>query len=128
VDDCKTAGTSLPVDLPQIWRIRFDLIEQAGGPSLPRKNKLTRGERTRTLFNVWGLLFGPLYYLVKGMWRKALLFWLPSLLLVLIEVAFPDVDLGPLDRGVGLATAALCALRANVDYYKKMVLHDNGWW
>ncbi|GJI95364.1 hypothetical protein RugamoR57_20820 [Duganella caerulea] len=129
VDDCKTAGTSLPSDLPQIWRIRFDLIELAGGPNLPRKKKLTSSERMRTQFNVWAFLFGPLYYLAKGMWRKALAYWLIGfMLLFVVEVTMQDIDWTLLEKAVGIATTALYALRANIDYYKKMVLHDNGWW
>lgn len=35
------------------------------------------------------------------------------------------------DAGNGIATgaaAALFGIRANIDYYKKIVLRQNGWW
>lgn len=129
MDSCKTGTRPMSADLPQIWRIRFDLIEMAGGPALPRRKELSRGERVRTLFNFWAFLFGPLYYLTKGMWRKALVYWLPGvMLLLLLDAVAPNVDWDALQRAVGIGTTVLCALRANVDYYKKMVLNDNGWW
>jgi len=28
----------------------------------------------------------------------------------------------------GLVSSVIFATRANIDYYKKMVLEDNGWW
>lgn len=29
---------------------------------------------------------------------------------------------------LGYGVSAVFAIRANIDYYKKMVLGDNGWW
>lgn len=31
-------------------------------------------------------------------------------------------------NALGYGVGALFAVRANIDYYKKMVLGDNGWW
>jgi len=53
------------------WKIKFELIEKAGGVKLPNAKNLPFGERMKVRFNVWGFLFGPFYYLVKGMWKKA---------------------------------------------------------
>jgi len=129
MDNCETGNRAAQADLPQIWRIRFDLIERAGGPALPRKKTLSASERFRTLFNFWALLFAPFYYLFKGMWRKALTYWLPGfLLLSLLDAVAPDIDWDLVKRAVGIGTAILFTLRANIDYYKKMVLNDNGWW
>ncbi|MYM93375.1 hypothetical protein [Duganella vulcania] len=50
------------------------------------------------------------------------------MLVILLEVTMPGIDWAPLQKAAGMATTALYALRANIDYYKKMVLHDNGWW
>lgn len=53
-----------------IWQERFELIEKAGGPKLPLIRTLSFKERLK-MFNVMGFFFGPFYYFVKGMWKKA---------------------------------------------------------
>jgi hypothetical protein len=132
--NCTACGTTMPpADLPddisQIWRIRFDLIEKAGGRGLPMRQQLSFGEHFRMTWNIWAFLFGPFYFLVKGMWRKALVYWLLGFVpLMLIDLASPDNELGPLKFDVNIAAAAWCMLRSNTDYYRKLVLKDNGWW
>jgi len=81
------------------------------------------------MFNFWALLFSPLYYLIKGMWRKALLFWLANVaVIMLISAVEPEGEWNSLKIGVNLAATAWFTTRANIDYYRKMVLNDNGWW
>lgn len=55
---------------PAFWMRRFALIEKAGGAELPNKAALTWGERIQVRLNVWALMFGAGYYIVKGMWKK----------------------------------------------------------
>jgi len=106
----------------QTWKRRFHLIKGAGG--------IDNAGFGATRFNVLAFLFGSIYYLLKGMWRKAI-----SLLgltlaigiacnIVLLLTNLPD----KLSYVTGLATATIYGLRANADYYKKMVLGENGWW
>jgi hypothetical protein len=133
---CTTCGTSLPkpasgteAELSALWRIRFDLIEKAGGPTRPKFKQLSLGERFRLAFNLWALLFGPFYYLAKGMWRKAIVAAFIGLpLMILINVAAPDGELDPLKMCVNTLINVWFTLHANINYYKKMVLGDNGWW
>ncbi|USX13517.1 DUF2628 domain-containing protein [Oxalobacteraceae bacterium OTU3CAMAD1] len=133
---CTTCGTSPPkpasgteAELSALWRIRFDLIEKAGGPTRPHFKQLSFGERFRLAFNLWALLFGPFYYLAKGMWRKAIVAAFIGLpLMILINVAAPDGELDPLKMCVNTLINVWFTLHANINYYKKIVLDDNGWW
>lgn len=133
---CTTCGSALAYpapatadDLSALWRIRFDLIEKAGGPKRPLFKQLSFTERFRLGFNFWAVLFGPLYYLAKGMWRKALtMLGLSIAALVLTSTLAPDGSLDFLNAGLNTMIAAWFWLNANVNYYKKVVSDDNGWW
>lgn len=112
------------------WLEKFAALQKGGGVDLPQSIELTLGERSKVLFNIWAFLFGPLYYLAKGMWKKALSLSAIALALCLAL----RWTLGALGLGAShfatlslLIGPALFATRANVDYFKKMVLGDNGW-
>lgn len=112
------------------WKSTFASLQKGGGVDLPQSIELTLSERSRVLFNVWAFLFGPLYYLAKGMWKKALSL---SAIALTLYLALNWV-LGLLGLGASkfatlsvLIGPALFATRANVDYFKKMVLGDKGW-
>lgn len=72
---------SLPVS--DSWKRVFHLVEEAGGYGfhfgfffwLKHPQALTWGERFKAGFSLWGFFFGPLYYLAKGLWAKALIFF-----------------------------------------------------
>ena len=118
---------SLPVS--ESWKHKFLLLAKAGGPKLPNLKTLPFGERFKISFNILGFLFGPLYYLAKGMWRKALFYFGAGLLfLVLAGLALDLVGQGKVADALGYGLAAIFGVRANIDYYKKMVLGENGWW
>ena len=106
------------------WKCKFRLIEKAGGPDLPHFRDLPFGERFGLNFNVLAFIFGPFYYLAKGLWRQAVLYFVFAVALVLLLEA---MGLGKLSRGVGYGFAAAYALRANISYYKKVVLGDTPW-
>lgn len=133
---CTTCGSDIPkpavdgsTDLSALWRIRFDLVEKAGGPTRPRFKQLRLGERFRLVFNLWALLFGPFYYLAKGMWRKALVAAFIGLpLMFLINVVAPHGELDYLKPVINTIINVWFTVHANVNYYKKIVLGDNGWW
>lgn len=132
VADVKLTFKGSRIDALQVsdnWKVRFRLLERAGGVKLPKLKELSTGERMKIMFNVLAFLFGPLYYLSKGMWKKALvLFAICFLILVVLELTLSLVGLGRLGNAVGYGIGAIFAVRANIDFYKKMVLRDNGWW
>lgn len=114
-------------DLSETWKRRFALIEKAGGVHLTDFKTLSMGERYKARANWLAFLFGPIYYCCLGMWRKALTF-------VGLWIAFVVMAhlIGISDRYVELLGRTLMpflfAVRANVDYYKRMVMQENGWW
>lgn len=119
---------SLPVS--DTWKKRFNGIRKAGGPSMPNLKSMSREERKGlSLFNILAFLFGPFYYLAKGMWRKSISLLAVCLAAVLIlEFLLTMIGFERFSRSLGYGIAAVFAIRANVDYYKKMVLGENGWW
>ena len=88
---------------------------------------LTFLELLRISFNFLALLFGPIYYLCKGMWRKAITLTLLGYAAVFI-LGLADADEVRVQRVGTFALAGLFCARANVDFYKRRVLQDNGWW
>ena len=109
------------------WKKRFHLIEKAGGVKLPRFKELSFRERMSVNFNVWAFLFGPIYLLIKGMWKFALA-WLGVTLLVgillgVIESLF-QINTG---NAAGVGVAAGLSMLANRNYYKKMVQGRLDW-
>jgi hypothetical protein len=112
------------------WKEKFRAIALAGGPSLPNRKQLPKDMRRQALgFNVLAFLFGPLYYLAKGMWKKAILYFVALMvLLILLDIVLNYFGQGEFGRALGYGAAAFFSVKANGDYYKKMVLKDNGWY
>lgn len=111
------------------WKQKFRLLMKAGGPGLPRFKTLSFGERFRVNFNLLAFLFGPFYYLAKGMCKKAICFFgVWALIIITLGYALDLAGLSKVADALGYGAAAFFGTRANIDYYKKMVLQDNGWW
>lgn len=120
-----TAGA--PQGLSAAWTRRFSLIDKAGGPKLPKMKELPIGDRFFLIFNIWAFLFGPFYYASKGMWKKGLALFGVCLVAVII--------LGMILQAMGISAdvagffaAGVFSRRSGIDYYKKVVLGDDGWW
>ena len=133
VDD--TADASL-VDIDHLpvsdkWKEKFRVYRKAGAPEFSRFGELTPEERKRATFgfNILAFLFGPFYYLAKGMWRRGVTLLVVAVIVVaMIDIVFGLMGWARLGSALGYGIAAIYAVRANLDYYKKMVLGDNGWW
>jgi hypothetical protein len=133
--ECGTCGTAAPrahekhsdVDLSPAWHAKFALIDKAGGPSLSGLKALPVSERFK-LMNWWALVFGAFYYLAKGMWRKAISLSVAlSIAALLLDLVMESLEMPSNGMATG-AAAAIFGIRANIDYYKKIVLRQNGWW
>jgi Protein of unknown function (DUF2628) len=121
--------SGLPVS--DSWKTKFYLIEKAGGLKMTRLRALSFSERMKVgaNFNLLAFLFGPVYYAVKGMWKKGLaLFGAIVVVILLIGFLLELAGLGRFANSLGYGGAAIYAMRANIDYYKKMVLKQNDWW
>ena len=76
-------------------------------------------------FNIWAAIFGPLYYIYKGLWKKGLI--LSSLILIVIGVAellFPTASLNWVT--IGLNVGVYGAL-ANFDINRKEQFNEKMW-
>jgi len=117
------------LDVSEKWKERFHAINAAGGHKLKKIKELPKSERKKAFsFNILAFLFGPLYYIAKGMWKRGI-FLLVCLVAVIIAATFALEHFGYLKfaNALGYGAAAVYAMRANLDYYRKMVLNDNGW-
>lgn len=112
------------LEVSETWKRKFRLIEKSGGPDLPHFRDLQFGERFSLNFNVLAFILGPFYYLAKGLWRQAILYFIFAVALVLLLEA---MGLGKFSRGIGYGFGAVYALRANISYYKKVVLGETPW-
>jgi hypothetical protein len=115
--------TSLVGAWPVFWMRRFALIEKAGGAELPDKAALTWVERIQIRLNVWALIFGAGYYIVKGMWKKGLTLGILEMLVVgaLVTMAPAWHWMTWLVQG---GFALVFGISANLDFYK--LTHEKG--
>jgi hypothetical protein len=132
VADVESSKNSAKIDSLKVserWRMKFRIIEKAGGPKLPKFKSVPYNERKSIGFNGLGFLFGPFYYLAKGMWRKAITYFGGGVALVIVLSIVMDMfGFKDVEKYLGYGIAAAFAVRANIDYYTKMVLDDDGWW
>ena len=120
-----------PLRLPLVWQRKFALIEQAGGVDLPKLAQLPLATRIRLHCNPFAMLFGVLYYLCKGMWKRGLALTLLLMAMTIFLYWVAEQWLVPeetVHRAASAITAVVYAWRANLDYYKHTVLGDDSWW
>jgi hypothetical protein len=112
------------------WKQRFNAIHHAGGVKMPKFKELPAAERRKAFsFNILAFLFGPIYYAIKGMWKKGLaLFLVCAVVVITLSIGLDYLGYSRVANALGYGVAAIFAARANIDYYKKMLLSDNGWW
>jgi len=110
------------VDVSDAWKAIFRQIERAGGESLPNFRDLSFSERWRIQTNWGAFFFGPFYYLAKGLWRQTITY---MLLLVAVVMILEAMHLMP--RGGGVGFGVLWSMRANISYYKRIVLGESPW-
>ncbi|MGV0814708.1 DUF2628 domain-containing protein [Mycolicibacterium boenickei] len=120
-----------PVDqLSDSWRWKFDFFDTYGLPSASPEAKaayrnLSFVAKLRLTSNILAFFFGPIYFFVKGMWRKGL-----TLLGVTFAVAAVLVVLGVSDsigRAIGIGIAAGAMSTANYAYYLHVVRGSRSW-
>lgn len=112
------------------WQKRFDFFNAYGLPnSTPESRAAYRAlsfmDRLKLTSNILAFLFGPIYFFVKGMWRKGLtllgIFFAVEVVLVVLDV--PD----SLVRGIGFGLAAIAMTTANYAYYLHVVRGSQSW-
>jgi hypothetical protein len=127
--DVSAAAIALPA-ISHAWRTRFALLHKAGGAAMPQSIALTLSERATVRFNLLAFVLGPVYYAAMGMWKKAVtLALLSCVLIALARLLLGAVGLAHsgLAAMVYLVPPLLYATRANIDYFTRVVLHDDSW-
>ena len=130
VDDDRADPAIDSLSVSDAWKRKFKAIQKAGGPGLPHLKTLSKEDRKAVpMFNILGFLFGPFYYVAKGMWKKGItLFVLGFAVIFVLILVLEALGLTKLTTALNVAMGALYAVLADRDYYKKMVLRQNGWW
>lgn len=113
-------------DISESWKRRFRLIEQAGGAGLPNFKNLSMQDRLAVNFNLLALLFSLIYYLIKGMWKQGIVYFCLAFVALLVLQAMGASE--SVLRIAQVLSALLFGSRANVNYYKKVVLGDETSW
>jgi len=112
------------------WQKRFDFFNAYGLPNSTPESKaaykaLTFLERVKLTSNILAFLFGPIYFFVKGMWRKGLtllgIFVAVEVVLVVLNVS------DSLARAIGFGLAAIGMSTANYAYYLHVVRGSQSW-
>lgn len=116
------------------WAYRFAFFDAHGLPDTPgfkeAAAKLPWKDRLKVLMNFWAFFFGPIYFIIIGLWKKALvLFGIAVATGFVIGVissllGFYSAGLG---NGLGVAFGIMYAMIANHAYYLKMVKKQDNW-
>ena len=135
---------SLDSELVERWAFCFQLIQKAGGASLPLWRQLSALEGLVVLFNPFALVLGPVYLVWLGLRRQAVLMsaiWLvlPALCLLLLNEVLALVSaqhpalwgnwlvVQPFAWGaVWLVAALVFAARTNLQFYRKLEKDQEG--
>lgn len=85
-------------DLSAYWRLKFDFYDRYGTRFTPDAVAAAQARplatKMRSVINLPALFFGPIYFVAKGMWRKAITLTLFNVALgVVLYLAFPPLGL-----------------------------------
>ncbi|MGY4535283.1 hypothetical protein ACVW0Y_004436 [Pseudomonas sp. TE3786] len=118
------------LDVSPEWKERFIAISRAGGSKLPLFKQLAKPERRKAMsMNFLAFFFGPIYYIIKGMWKRGLIYFvLGAVVIVILGMMLEHLGFRTIARSLHFGLAAIYGMRANIDFYKKNVEGDNGWW
>ncbi|SHP08782.1 Protein of uncharacterised function (DUF2628) [Mycobacteroides abscessus subsp. bolletii] len=114
-------------DLSAYWRLKFDFYDRYGTRFTPEAVAAAKARpfavRMRSFINLPALFFGPIYFVAKGMWRKAITVMLFGLFLgVVVYLAVPGLGFG------GFSTnGAVYMILAGPAYYRHRVVGSRSW-
>lgn len=116
------------------WQKTFETLDDIGASGKPlyrspEFKSLSLWNRARIGWNFKAFLFGPFYYLFKGMWQKGLLIISAAAITDGIYLnLFPDQSVFSNNSNlVVIFFAALCATLANQDYYLHKTRNIKTW-
>lgn len=114
-------------DLSAYWRLKFDFYDRYGTRFTPQAVAAARARpfatRMRSAINLPALFFGAIYFVTKGMWRKAITLTLFNVAFgVVLYLTFPALGFGGFP-----ANGALYMILAGPAYYRHRVLDSRSW-
>lgn len=116
--------------LASIWQWRFGFYDQYGHPrSSPESETAYRalpyGARLMLGGNLLAVFFGPIYYFVKGMWRKGLT--IVALTVAVIAVRYAVGGSDRVYQAINLAMSGVLMVTTNYAYYLDQVKSGRSW-
>ncbi|KRQ28129.1 hypothetical protein BKG80_06785 [Mycobacteroides chelonae] len=117
-------------ELASVWQWRFGFYDQFGHPgSSPESETAYRalpfGARLMLSGNLLAFFFGPIYYFVKGMWRKGLTIVALTLAVIAVQYALGGSD--RVYQAINLAMSGVLMVTANYAYYLDQVKGSRSW-
>ena len=117
-----------PAQLSKTWQRRFAFYDQHGSPRSDEGamalRKLPFWTAMSIRSNIWGFAFGPVYFLVLGMWRRGVaLFVLAVVLSYVVAWLFGD----GVGRMVAVLSSVFCSMTVNYARYIKVTQGRDEW-
>ncbi|MGH8036901.1 MAG: DUF2628 domain-containing protein [Stenotrophomonas sp.] len=129
--------TPLYNNYPEKWRERFQFFDAHGAPNSPSYKAAFKAlpflGRIKIQSSILAFLFGPIYFFILGLWRKALVGLALTLGMIVVAAllyTFLGADSGianVVSRVLGLALTLIYTTTANYAYYLKEVKGSDGW-
>ena len=125
------------------WQRTFKMLDQLNAADKPSMFAVQRSKEFKALsfsekfkigfklYNITATLFGPFYYLFKGMWLKSVvlfttIFLLGSIFIVAELLTIPKIIEQIIDLS-SLSLSCLCGILASHDYYLLKTQNEKTW-
>ncbi|CAN5774692.1 hypothetical protein BH10ACT9_BH10ACT9_13660 [soil metagenome] len=82
-------------------------------------------EKVRLTSNIWAFLFGPIYFAVKGMWRKGVVLLVAAILLNVPIVVFDVPTI--IANAIMIVVPVFAMTTANYAYYLHATQGNRSW-
>lgn len=116
------------LEISESWKDKFRVLAEIGKPityaMMLRNETVYRKLPIGIKFNAWAFLFGIIYYLHKGMWKKGIVLLGSGIVLMIVVTILFGKTAG---NFAGFAATGLFASFASFDYYRMMVLGEDFW-
>lgn len=118
------------VKLSESWQKRFVYFDRYGPASSTPEGKaaykaLPFMEKVRLTSNIWAFLFGPIYFAVKGMWRKGVVLLVAAILLNVPIVVFDVPTI--IANAIMIVVPVFAMTTANYAYYLHATQGNRSW-
>ncbi len=113
------------------WQQRFNFFNTYGAPDSPAFKVAIKAQPMRIrllhLINFWAFFFGPIYFVILGLWKKALVLLAISIGVSIVLNLFGGFLPPFVFTAVGLAISLMWGMTANYAYYLKKVKGIDNW-